>query len=56
MSNRLYVGNLPFQVTEELISSRFAACGKVVSVSVIMDRETTFPHAAKRLEISSSVA
>jgi len=40
MSNRLYVGNLPFHATEELLSQRFAACGGVVSVSVVIDRET----------------
>lgn len=40
MSNRLYVGNLAFHATEELLTQRFAACGNVVSVSVVMDRET----------------
>src|SRR5262249_25377642 len=40
MSNRLYVGNLPFHATEELLSQRFASCGGVVSVSVVIDRET----------------
>lgn len=40
MSNRLYVGNLVFHATEDLLSQRFAACGGVVSVSVVTDRET----------------
>ena len=40
MSNRLYVGNLPFHATEDLLSQHFAACGGVVSVSVVLDRET----------------
>jgi cold-inducible RNA-binding protein len=40
MSNRLYVGNLVFHATEDLLSRRFADCGKVVSVSVVTDRET----------------
>ena len=40
MSNRLYVGNLPFHATEELLSQRFAASGGVVSVSVVIDRDT----------------
>jgi RNA recognition motif-containing protein len=40
MSNRLYVGNLPFHATEELLSQRFASCGGVTSVSVVIDRET----------------
>lgn len=40
MSNRLYVGNLAFHATEDLIRDHFAGCGEVVSVSVVMDRET----------------
>lgn len=40
MSNRLFVGNLPFHATEDLVSQRFAQCGGVVSVSVVTDRET----------------
>jgi cold-inducible RNA-binding protein len=40
MSNRLFVGNLPFHATEDLVSRRFRECGAVLSVSVVMDRET----------------
>jgi RNA recognition motif-containing protein len=40
MANRLYVGNLPFHATEELVSQRFSQCGGVASVSVVLDRET----------------
>jgi RNA recognition motif-containing protein len=40
MTNRLYVGNLVFHATEDLISQRFATCGNVVSVSIPTDRET----------------
>jgi len=40
MSKRLYVGNLPFHATEDLLMKRFASCGGVVSVSVVTDRET----------------
>jgi len=40
MSNRLYVGNLVFHATEDLLTQRFATCGGVVSVSVVTDRET----------------
>src|SRR5438105_13543207 len=38
MSNRLYVGNLPFHATEDLISQRFAACGEVKAVDLVLDR------------------
>ncbi|MCB9564477.1 MAG: RNA-binding protein [Kofleriaceae bacterium] len=40
MSNRLYVGNLPFHATEDLLQQAFAACGDVVEVSVVLDRVT----------------
>ncbi len=40
MTNRLYVGNLAFHATEDVINQHFAACGEVVSVSVATDRET----------------
>jgi cold-inducible RNA-binding protein len=40
MSNRLYVGNLPFHATEDLISQRFAACGEVREVALMLDRMT----------------
>ncbi len=38
MSNRLYVGNLPFHATEDLIAQRMSQCGEVRSVDVILDR------------------
>jgi RNA recognition motif-containing protein len=40
MPNRLYVGNLAFHATEDLITKHFAACGEVLSVAVMMDRES----------------
>jgi RNA recognition motif-containing protein len=40
MSNRLYVGNLPFHATEDLISQRFATCGEVKEVALMLDRMT----------------
>ena len=40
MSKKLYVGNLPFSVTESDLRSLFQSHGAVESVNVIMDRET----------------
>jgi RNA recognition motif-containing protein len=40
MSNRLYVGNLPFHATEDLIQQKFAACGEVREVALMLDRMT----------------
>jgi cold-inducible RNA-binding protein len=38
MGNRLYVGNLPFHATEDLIQQKFSSCGEVASVQVMLDR------------------
>ena len=38
MGNRLYVGNLPYHATEDLISQRFAVCGEVKEVALMLDR------------------
>jgi len=40
MTNRLYIGNLPFHATEDLINKHFAGCGDIVSVNVMLDRDT----------------
>jgi len=40
MGNRLFVGNLPFHATEDLISQRFATCGEVREVALMLDRMT----------------
>lgn len=40
MKNRLFVGNLSWEATEESLQPLFAACGKVVSVKVIKDQFT----------------
>ncbi|MGE5185623.1 MAG: RNA recognition motif domain-containing protein [Acidobacteriota bacterium] len=38
MSNRLYVGNLPFHATEGLLQERFSSCGEVREVQLVIDR------------------
>ena len=40
MGRKLYVGNLPFSVTEQDLSDKFAAYGTVKSVKLITDRDT----------------
>ena len=37
---QLYVGNLDFNTSEDSLKGLFADCGEVVSVKIIMDRET----------------
>ncbi|MCK4415250.1 MAG: RNA-binding protein [Candidatus Eisenbacteria sp.] len=40
MTSKLYVGNLPFEVTEDDLQELFTAHGAVTSANVITDRET----------------
>ena len=40
MTKKLYVGNLPFQTTEEDLSDLFSQAGNVESVRIITDRDT----------------
>lgn len=40
VNNRVYVGNLSWQATEEDIEASFAVCGTVTEVKVIRDRDT----------------
>ena len=40
MNNRLYVGNLAFHTTEDVLQRAFAECGEVVEAKLILDRET----------------
>ncbi|HVK77561.1 MAG TPA: RNA-binding protein [Kofleriaceae bacterium] len=40
MSTRLFVGNLPFHATEDLLQQTFLACGEVKEVAVVLDRVT----------------
>lgn len=40
MSNKAYVGNLPYQTTEEDLTNEFSSCGNVERVQLIIDRET----------------
>jgi RNA recognition motif-containing protein len=56
MSNRLYVGNLPFHATEDLISQRMAQCGEVTRVDLILDRVTGRPRGFAFVEMATAEA
>ena len=40
MSKKLYIGNLPYSVTDQSLSDKFSECGTVTSSKVIMDRDS----------------
>lgn len=40
MGKKLYVGNLPFSATDQILSDTFSQCGKVESAKIIIDRES----------------
>ena len=44
MSTKLYVGNLPFQVTETDLQDLFSQYGAVSEVHVVLDRVTARPR------------
>ena len=40
MSSKIYVGNLPYSVTDSILESNFSEFGGVSSAKIMMDRET----------------
>jgi RNA recognition motif-containing protein len=40
MGKKLYIGNLPYSATEQILTDTFSECGTVDSVKIITDRET----------------
>ena len=39
-NNKIYVGNLSYNTTEEELKSHFAKYGKISSINLIIDRDT----------------
>ncbi|MFC1572786.1 RNA recognition motif domain-containing protein [Candidatus Eisenbacteria bacterium] len=54
MSTNLYVGNIPFQCSEEDLNELFSAYGEVVSAKMIMDRETGRPRGFGFVEMAQA--
>lgn len=51
--NRLYVGNLAYSITGEILAQLFAAAGTVVNADVIFDRQTNRSKGFGFIEMSS---
>lgn len=49
---KLYVGNLPYDATEDEISTAFSAYGKVASVAIPSDRMTGRPRGFAFVEMA----
>ena len=56
MGKRLYVGNLPYRMTEDELATVFAEVGEVVDVNIIMDRETRRPKGFAFVEMEDEQA
>jgi cold-inducible RNA-binding protein len=54
MSNRLYVGNLSFHTTEDLLKAHFATVGEVANVAVMLDRDTGRSRGFAFVEMATS--
>jgi RNA recognition motif-containing protein len=53
MGKKLYVGNLPYSMTDDRLQELFAQCGNVASASVIMDRASGRSKGFGFVEMSS---
>src|SRR5688572_275881 len=53
MGNKLYVGNLPFSITEDRLHQLFSQSGKVESATIITDRDTGRSKGFGFVEMSS---
>lgn len=53
---KLYVGNLPFNATEDSVRALFASHGTVEKVSLITDRDTGRPRGFGFVEMSNADA
>ncbi|MFP4317181.1 MAG: RNA recognition motif domain-containing protein [Desulfovibrionales bacterium] len=56
MATNIYVGNLPFSVTEEELRDLFAQYGEVETVKLISDRVTGRPRGFGFVEMEASGA
>jgi RNA recognition motif-containing protein len=54
MSQKIYVGNLGFSITNEALSEKFAQYGTVSSAKIIMDRDTNQSKGFGFVEMSST--
>ena len=56
MSKKLYIGNLPYSVTETALREMFTPVGVVDTVSIITDRDTGRPKGFAFVEMTDDDA
>jgi RNA recognition motif-containing protein len=56
MSSKIYVGNLPYSVTDASLRSNFSEYGSVSSAKVMMDRDTGSSKGFGFVEMASAEA
>ena len=56
MGKRLYVGNLPYRMTEDELAQVFSQAGEVADVAIIVDRETGRSKGFGFVEMAEEVA
>lgn len=54
MNNRIYIGNLSYQSTEDTLREAFSQFGEIRNVALPKDRETGRPRGFGFIEFSSS--
>lgn len=54
MNTKLYVGNLPFDASEDALRERFAQAGAIVSVTIPLDRMTNRPRGFAFVEMETA--
>jgi cold-inducible RNA-binding protein len=53
MGNKLYVGNVPYDATEEDLTALFTKAGNVSTVTIMRDRETGRPRGFAFVEMAT---
>ncbi len=56
MNTKLYVGNLPYSVTEADLRALFEPAGTITSIAIITDRDTGRPRGFAFVEMADAAA
>ena len=56
MANTLYVGNLPFKISDDDLKAHFASAGKVTGVTHVRDRTSGRSNGCGFIEMNDSTS